>query len=128
MKTVSTLALLALSADAAIIKRQHDHSAMGGMEGMSSMGSMGSPGNLGGLDIQSIIKSLGGKGGKGGKGGLAGMLRPEVRKAYKIEKLKPLVRPDATRVRITYGPYKIRASGVGLFLLVLKALTKVEQG
>jgi len=84
---------------------------MGGMEGMSDMGSTA---KLGGFDIQSIIKSLGGKGGKGGKGGLgglSGMLRPEVRKAYKIEKLKPRVRPDATRVRITYGPYKIRASG-----------------
>lgn len=118
MKTASTLALLVLSADAAIIKRQHDHSKMGGMEGMSGMAGMSGaagPGKVGGLDIQSIIKSLGNKGGKGGKGGLGGLfsaMRPAVRKAYKIEKLKPLIRPEATRVRITYGPYKIRASGV----------------
>jgi len=39
------------------------------------------------------------------------MAKPAVRNPYKVEKLKPLVRPDATRVRITYGPYKIRASG-----------------
>jgi hypothetical protein len=124
MKTVSTLALLALSADASIIKRQHDHSAMGGMGDMAGKGSTG---KVGGIDIQAILKSLGGKGGKGGKGGLggfAGMMKPEVRKAYKIEKLKPLVRPDATRLRITYGPYKIRAAGVGSFHPVVKALTK----
>jgi hypothetical protein len=117
MKTVSALALLALSAEAALIKRQHDHSAMGGMAGMAGPPAAGAAGKLGGIDIQSILKQLG-KGGKGGKGGFPGLgafmggKKPEVRKAYKVEKLKPLVRPEATRVRLTYGPFKIRASGV----------------
>lgn len=117
MKTISTLAVLALSADAAIIKRQgHDHSSMAGM---GSMGGMGKEmGKIGGLDLQSIIKSLGGK---GGKGGLSGFMRAtEVRKAYKIEQMKPLIRPEATRVRITHGPYKIRAANVGSSTLPFK--------
>jgi hypothetical protein len=119
MKTISTLAVLALSADAAIIKRQgHDHSSMAGM---GSMGGMGKEmGKIGGLDIQSIIKALGGKGGKGGLGGLSGLMKPDVRKAYKIEQLKPLIRPEATRVKVTHGPYKIRAANVGSSTLPLK--------
>jgi hypothetical protein len=102
MKTIATLAILALSADAALIKRQdHDHSSMG------SMGSMGSKGLPGGFDFKNIGKAF-------GKGGLlSSFLNPETRMAYKIEELKPVVRPEAKRVRITYGPYKIRASNVG---------------
>jgi hypothetical protein len=114
MKTISTLAILALSADAAIIKRQgHDHSSMAGMGDMGGMGKgMAGMGKIDGIDIKAILKSLGGS---GGLGGLGKMMKPEVRKAFKIEKMKPQVRPEATRLRITYGPYKIRASGVSLF-------------
>jgi hypothetical protein len=29
-------------------------------------------------------------------------------KAYKIEEIKPRFRPDAKRIRLTYGPYKLK--------------------
>ena len=33
-------------------------------------------------------------------------------KAMKIEKVPPVLRPDAVRVKITYGPYKLRSAKV----------------
>jgi hypothetical protein len=47
---------------------------------------------------------------KGGIGSLLGLLSPQVQKALKIEDIPPQIRKDAKRQRITYGPYKIRAS------------------
>jgi hypothetical protein len=35
-----------------------------------------------------------------------------VLKAFKIENITPVVRADAKRLRITYGPYLIKAANV----------------
>jgi hypothetical protein len=99
MKQIAALALLSLSANAAIVKRQHD---------MSSMGS--SPLNfdafkIPGLDIQNIAKSM-------PKGGLSSLMNPGIRKAAKIEEMEPKINPNAKRLKLTYGPYKIRAANV----------------
>jgi hypothetical protein len=32
--------------------------------------------------------------------------------AYRVEQIPPLIRPDAKRVRITYGPYGVRGQKV----------------
>jgi hypothetical protein len=47
---------------------------------------------------------------KGGLGALLSMLNPPVQKVFKMEYLKPELNPDAKKIRITYGPYKIRSS------------------
>jgi len=47
---------------------------------------------------------------KGGLGSLMGLLSPKIQKAMKIETIEPRIRKDAKRIRITYGPYKIRSS------------------
>lgn len=94
MKTAAAIVLLALSANAAVIKRQ-EHSHDGGV----TIG----PTGLGGFKIPGLNFAL-------PKGGMAAMLTPEVRKAYKIEQIPPQKYKDARRIRITYGPYKIRAT------------------
>jgi hypothetical protein len=116
MKKVAILSLLSLSASAAVVKRQFGLGSMGmnGFEGLFGFGVLpgigglpalgGLPG-LGGFDITKIAKSL-------PKGGLAGLMRPVVRKANKIEYITPLRHPDAKRIRLTYGPYKIKAANV----------------
>jgi len=35
------------------------------------------------------------------------------RKAYKIEEIPPQRRKDAKRIKVTYGPYTLRAANVG---------------
>jgi hypothetical protein len=92
MKAFTTFSLLALSTNAAVVRRQE---GLPGLEGLK----------IPGFDISQIAKSL-------PKGGLAGLLRPTVKKAYKIEEMKPQVNPQAKRIKITYGPYKIRAANV----------------
>jgi hypothetical protein len=44
-------------------------------------------------------------------GGLAFKLMPTT-KATTIEEIKPILRNDAKRIRITYGPYKIKGAKV----------------
>jgi len=99
MKTVASLALLALTANGAVVKRQADllkGLQIPGLEGFKLPA---------GFDLSSIAKSL-------PKGGLTGLLNPEVKTALKVEKIPTLRNvPGAERVRITYGPYKIKASG-----------------
>jgi hypothetical protein len=96
MKAVSMLVLLALSANAAVVKRQ--------------AGGFTLPAGLDkfipdGFDISSLAKSL-------PKGGMANMMNPTVRMAFKVEEIKPTRMPEAKRVRLTYGPYKIKAANV----------------
>jgi hypothetical protein len=43
--------------------------------------------------------------------GKAGQRYP-AQKAYKIEAIPPLRRKDAKRIKITYGPYLLRAANV----------------
>jgi hypothetical protein len=43
--------------------------------------------------------------------GSAGKKYP-AQKAYKIEEIPPLRRKDAKRIKITYGPYTLRAANV----------------
>jgi hypothetical protein len=99
MKTVAAIGLLALSANAAVIKRQDL------MAGGFSIPGFGDFSKIPGFDISNIAKSL-------PKGGLASLMNPSVRSALKIEEIKPLRNPQAKRIRLTYGPYKIRAANV----------------
>jgi hypothetical protein len=101
MKFTTTLCLLVLSANGAVVKRQQK-------QGGSGMGSFNFPG----IDLSSIAKALPNGLPKGG--GLIG--NREVRKAYKIEQLTPKYDPEAKRIKITYGPYTIRAANVRLTL------------
>jgi hypothetical protein len=99
MKYIAVLSLLSLSANAVVVKRQHDMSNMGGglkLDGFKLPA---------GFDIGKIAKSM-------PKEGFSSMMNPEVRKASKIEQMDPKIHPDAKRVKITYGPYKIRAANV----------------
>jgi hypothetical protein len=96
MKVISTVALLALSANAAVVRRQEGGFKIPGLENFPK---------IPGFDISSIAKSL-------PKGGLAGLLNPTVLKAMKIEEIPPKRMPDAKRIRLTYGPYKIKAANV----------------
>jgi hypothetical protein len=45
-------------------------------------------------------------------GGLLNMLVPATQKAMKIEEMPSRLHPGAKRVKMTYGPYKLRASSV----------------
>jgi hypothetical protein len=63
--------------------------------------------------LAELIKSgkLGGAAGKG-LGALMGKAQPT--KASKVEFIEPKIRPDAKRIRLTYGPYKLRAVNVSV--------------
>ena len=52
--------------------------------------------------LPDIISIFSGKAGK----------RFPAQKAYKIEQIPPLRRKDAKRIKITYGPYTLRAANV----------------
>ena len=101
MKTIAALGLLSMSASAAVVKRQHDMANMGGGFKLPSLDGFKIPG----FDLGNIAKSM-------PKEGLAGLINPSVRKAYKIETMEPKINPNAKRVKIIYGPYKIRAANV----------------
>jgi len=69
----------------------------------------------------------------GGKGlGLSGKSQPT--KAAKVEFIEPKIRKDAKRIRLTYGPYKLRAANVGvatsrsITLIYSQGKTKVGNG
>lgn len=96
MKFVTAVGLFALAVDAGVIKRQ---------EGLGDLASLIPKG----FDLGKIAKSM-------PKGGLAALFSPEVRKAYKVEDIKPKRNPEAKRVRITYGPYKVKAANVSSVL------------
>ena len=100
MKTSTVLGLLVLSTNAAVIKRQgHSH------DGASTYGILG----LEGFKIPGLNFAL-------PKDGISAMFTPSVRKAYKIEQIPPQKYKEARRIRITYGPYNIRATSVSLRL------------
>jgi hypothetical protein len=121
MKTVAALGLLALTANAAVVKRQgHSHEGGGGSTyGSPAPKSEGFkiPGlesfNLPGLEGLKL-PGLNGFKMKGAmpKGGMMSMMSMPSRKAYKIEQIPPQKYKDARRVRIMYGPYTIRSSKV----------------
>jgi hypothetical protein len=101
MRTVTTLGLLALSANAVVIKRQgHSHGGGPSFNNVPGQGFI-----FPGLNFAPP------------KGGLLQMLKPDVRKAYKVEQIPPQKYKDAKRIKITYGPYKIRATSVGSTLV-----------
>jgi hypothetical protein len=95
MRLVTAVGLLALSVDAGVVKRQE----YGDLSSLIPKG----------FDFSKIAKSI-------PKGGLMAMLNPEVRKAYKVEEIAPKRNPAAKRVRLTYGPYRIKAANVSLTL------------
>jgi hypothetical protein len=116
MKAIA-FSLLAFSANAAIIKR-HEHNFADGP-------TYGAPG-LQGFKLPKLEDLKGIPGLENfkfpglnfapPKDGFAAVLSPKVRKAMKIESIPPVQYKDARRVRITYGPYKVRASSVGIYL------------
>lgn len=59
--------------------------------------------------LADLIKS-GKLGGGKGLGSLMG--RAPSTKAAKVEFITPKIRKDAKRIRLTYGPYKLRAANV----------------
>jgi hypothetical protein len=105
MKTIAALTLLVLSVNAAVVKRQGHSNNGGTAPGSGFQGFAGL--TVPGLDLASIAKTL-------PKGGLGGLMGPTVRKAYKIEEIPPQKNPKAKRIRITYGPYKIRGANASL--------------
>jgi hypothetical protein len=107
MKAFTTLSLLVLSVNSVVVRRQNADGLFPGLQGLK----------IPGFDLSQIAKSL-------PKGGLAGLLKPEVKKAYKIEEMKPLVNPQAKRIKITYGPYKIRAANVSSFVSLFSVPAK----
>jgi hypothetical protein len=98
MKAITTTlaSLFMLSAHAAVFDRRQDASLLG-LDKLPK-----------GFDVGSFAKSL-------PKGGLTGFFNPEVRMAFKVEQIAPKRMPDAKRVRLTYGPYKLKAATVGSF-------------
>ena len=69
------------------------------------------------------------KGGAARKEFGALMGKAEPTKASKVEFIEPKIRPDAKRIRLTYGPYKLRAANVGVVRATKVALiSSVEQG
>ena len=121
MKTVA-FSLLAFSANAAITKRQGHGNANGPTYGTSGLQGLNLPGlegfklpGLDGLSIPGLENfKIPGLNFAPPKDGFAAVLRPKVRKAHKIELVPPQKYEDARRIRITYGPYKVRASSVSL--------------
>jgi len=114
MKSAVALYLLTLSANAAVVKRQgHDHGGAPSY-GSPAAGGFSIPG-LEGFKIPGLENfKLPGLNFAVPKGGFAAMMKPDVRKAYKVEEIPPQKYKDAKRIRITYGPYKVRASSVSL--------------
>jgi hypothetical protein len=54
-------------------------------------------------------------GGKlGGGMGFGSIGKAQPTKAAKVEFIEPKIRKDAKRIRLTYGPYKLRAANVGV--------------
>jgi hypothetical protein len=83
------------------------------MAGSGGLGNLGNLGNLGGLlgktpQIDSSFMSS--------MGSLAAKL---AHKAMKVETIQPILRKDATRIRMTYGPYKLKPAKVNSLKTIL---------
>jgi hypothetical protein len=90
--------LLSESNSAAKVRRQIESIHSHGTGGMAAMGAKAGPDSIMPNIPPSLMSSL---------GSLAtGFLTSQ--KAMKIEKIQPLLREGATRIKITYGPYKLK--------------------